>query len=86
LALSYDALNRPTNMVDGIGTTVYTYTSGGFLYTEDGPFANDTGKGSVLTCDSFAVFPKRAGTKFLRPHCKVAAFRPCSKLTVTLWD
>jgi RHS repeat-associated protein len=39
---SYDALNRLTNMVDGLGVTKYTYTSGGFLYTEDGPFASDT--------------------------------------------
>jgi RHS repeat-associated protein len=39
---SYDALNRLTNMVDGVGVTKYTYTSGGFLYTEDGPFAGDT--------------------------------------------
>jgi RHS repeat-associated protein len=29
-------------MVDGLGVTKYTYTSGGFLYTEDGPFASDT--------------------------------------------
>ena len=29
-------------MVDAVGTTTYTYTSGGFLYTEDGPFASDT--------------------------------------------
>ena len=41
-AFAYDALNRPTNMVDAVGTTAYTYTSGGFLYTEDGPFTNDT--------------------------------------------
>jgi RHS repeat-associated protein len=39
---AYDALNRLTNMVDGVGVTKYTYTSGGFLYTEDGPFASDT--------------------------------------------
>jgi len=38
----YDALNRLTNMVDAVGTTAYTYTSGGFLHTEDGPFASDT--------------------------------------------
>src|SRR5580704_6201464 len=28
--------------MDTVGTTAYTYTSGGFLYTEDGPFASDT--------------------------------------------
>jgi RHS repeat-associated protein len=40
--LSYDALNRMTNMVDGIGTTKYTYTAAGQLLTEDGPFPGDT--------------------------------------------
>jgi RHS repeat-associated protein len=40
--LRYDALNRVTNMVDGIGTTVYTYADGGELFTENGPWANDT--------------------------------------------
>jgi RHS repeat-associated protein len=29
-------------MVDGIGTTKYTYSAGNQLLTEDGPFANDT--------------------------------------------
>src|SRR5580700_5601829 len=38
----YDALNRLTNMVDEVGTTVYAYTSAGQLYTEDGPFVDDT--------------------------------------------
>lgn len=38
----YDALNRVTNMVDALGTTKYTYALGGKLYTEDGPFNNDT--------------------------------------------
>jgi hypothetical protein len=31
-----------TNILDGIGTTVYTYTAGGQLLTEDGPFASYT--------------------------------------------
>jgi hypothetical protein len=31
-----------TNMVDGIGTTKYTYNAAGQLLTEDGPFASDT--------------------------------------------
>lgn len=39
---SYDALNRVTNMVDGVGTTAYTYTLGNQLLTEDGPWASDT--------------------------------------------
>ena len=29
-------------MVDAVGTTKYTYTAGGQLLTEDGPFASDT--------------------------------------------
>ena len=29
-------------MVDGVGTTKYTYTAGNQLLTEDGPFASDT--------------------------------------------
>ncbi|HEV2393366.1 MAG TPA: hypothetical protein VG146_13520 [Verrucomicrobiae bacterium] len=40
--MKYDWLNRLTNMVDGLGTTVYGYTAAGQLLTEDGPFANDT--------------------------------------------
>ncbi|HEX5218590.1 MAG TPA: hypothetical protein VFZ59_03395, partial [Verrucomicrobiae bacterium] len=42
ITLQYDPLNRVTNMVDAAGTTAYTYASGGQLYTEDGPFADDT--------------------------------------------
>jgi len=38
----YDPLNRVTNMIDAAGTTKYAYTAGGFLWTEDGPFSNDT--------------------------------------------
>lgn len=29
-------------MVDAVGTTTYAYTAGGQLWTEDGPFSNDT--------------------------------------------
>jgi RHS repeat-associated protein len=38
---SYDPLNRITNMLDGVGTTTYTYTIGGLLASEDGPFGSD---------------------------------------------
>lgn len=38
----YDALNRVTNMVDAVGTTKYAYAAGGQLYTEDGPWSNDS--------------------------------------------
>lgn len=37
VTLSYDALNRVTNMVDAAGTTASTYYTGGMLNTEDGP-------------------------------------------------
>src|ERR1051325_4369322 len=42
VTFAYDGLNRITNMVDGIGTTKYTYSPAGRLLTEDGPFASDT--------------------------------------------
>ncbi|MDB6122328.1 MAG: repeat protein [Pedosphaera sp.] len=38
----YDALNRLTNMLDGVGMTRYTYTSVGQLQSEDGPWEDDT--------------------------------------------
>jgi RHS repeat-associated protein len=40
--LQFDPLNRLTNMVDSVGTTKYSYTAAGQLFTEDGPFASDT--------------------------------------------
>jgi len=40
--LSYDKLNRLTNMVDAVGTTAYGYDVAGQLLSEDGPWANDT--------------------------------------------
>jgi RHS repeat-associated protein len=42
LEFACHALNRRTNMVDGVGTTVYAYTTGDQLLTEDGPWASDT--------------------------------------------
>jgi RHS repeat-associated protein len=42
ITLKYDALNRLTNMVDGVGTTVYGYDTVGELLSEDGPWSNDT--------------------------------------------
>lgn len=42
VTFGYDQLNRPTNMVDALGTTLYTYTAGNHVLTEDGPFASDT--------------------------------------------
>ena len=40
--LAYDAMNQLTNMVDGVGTTVYGYDGAGQLLSEAGPWANDT--------------------------------------------
>jgi RHS repeat-associated protein len=40
--LSYDAMNRLTNMMDGVGTTHYSYDAASQLLSEDGPWANDT--------------------------------------------
>src|SRR6266404_9876283 len=42
VALQHDAVHRPRNLVDGVGTTLYAYTSGGQLLTEDSPFASNT--------------------------------------------
>lgn len=39
---SYDALNRLTNMVDAVGTSKFTYTSGNQLLTETPPWTTDT--------------------------------------------
>lgn len=41
IVLRYDMLNRLTNMVDGIGSTVFRWTDGNQLASEDGPWAND---------------------------------------------
>jgi YD repeat-containing protein len=42
VSFAYDAMNRRTNMVDGIGTTAWAYTPAGQVFAEDGPFASDT--------------------------------------------
>ena len=42
LSLSYDALNRLTNMVDAVGTTAYSYDAAGQLLSEGGLWPNDT--------------------------------------------
>jgi YD repeat-containing protein len=42
VSFAYDPLNRRTTMVDAVGTTVYTYTAGNQLLTEDGPWSSDT--------------------------------------------
>ena len=41
ITLKYDALNRLTNMVDAVGTTVYGYDVAGQLLSEDGPWSSD---------------------------------------------
>jgi RHS repeat-associated protein len=42
VSFGWDAMNRCTNMVDAVGTTVYSYDAAGQLLTEDGPFASGT--------------------------------------------
>ena len=42
IGYSYDGLNRVTNMLDQVGTTIFSYTSAGQLQSEDGPWSNDT--------------------------------------------
>jgi RHS repeat-associated protein len=41
ISFAYDSLNRLTNMIDAVGTTVFTYSGSGQLLNEDGPFASD---------------------------------------------
>jgi len=41
-SFAYDGNNRLTNMLDGVGTTAYSYNSAGQVLSEDGPFASDT--------------------------------------------
>jgi RHS repeat-associated protein len=40
--LAYDAANRPTNMVDAVGTNALAWTPWGALASEDGPWDQDT--------------------------------------------
>ncbi len=42
LSFAYDAINEMTSMLDGLGTTAFTYTPGGQLASESGPWAGDT--------------------------------------------
>lgn len=43
VSFSYDAINRRTRMVDGVGTTTWTFASSCLPETSvDGPFANDS--------------------------------------------
>jgi len=42
LSFSYDNINELTSMSDGVGTTTFTYTPGGQLASETGPWASDT--------------------------------------------
>ena len=51
ITYKYDALNRVTNMVDAAGTSVYAYTAGGQLWTEDLPSratARQAARGAVI--------------------------------------
>ena len=42
IALRFNPLNRLTNMMDGIGATVFDYFPGGQLASEDGPWSSDS--------------------------------------------
>ena len=42
ITLAYDALIRLTSMIDGVGTTLYSYDAVGQILSEDGPWADDT--------------------------------------------
>jgi len=42
ISYAYDALNRLTNMIDGVGSTAFGYTPAGQLQSESGPWANDS--------------------------------------------
>jgi RHS repeat-associated protein len=41
-SFAYDAMKRLTNMVDTVGTTVYSYDPAGQVLSEDGPWDSDT--------------------------------------------
>ena len=42
ISVAYDALNRRTQMTDGVGVTSYTYDLASELASIDGPWSNDT--------------------------------------------
>jgi YD repeat-containing protein len=42
ITLTYDPLNRVTTMIDGVGTSSYSYMAWDAVATEDGPWENDT--------------------------------------------
>jgi RHS repeat-associated protein len=42
ITYKFDAMERLTNMVDSVGTTVYSYTAAGQLLSENGPWSSDT--------------------------------------------
>ena len=42
VVFNYDARGRLTGMTDGVGTSTFTYSDGGQMTSEDGPWASDT--------------------------------------------
>ena len=81
IALSYDALNRLTNMVDAVGTNRYTYTAWGALLSEDGPWADDT------VSYAYTTTRQRQGLSLLQPNAaawtQTYAYDKAGRLTNT---
>ena len=66
LTFQYDALNRVSNMVDGLGQTGYTYPvlgNGQRVFTEDGPLALDDSDLVTVT----NRYGRRAGLRIKQP-------------------
>ena len=61
VTLTYDALNRLTNMIDTVGTTRYSYTAFGAVAGEDGPWDSDT------VSSAYDNDRRRSGLSLLQP-------------------
>jgi len=59
---NYDSLNRLTNMADGLGSTTFTWTDGGQLAGEDGPWGDDA------VSYSYDNVRQRSGLNLMQPN------------------